>query len=174
MLDAGAATVKFSPKILFQTDCNYLQRLLRRSALRTVAADFQPADNYVETAFALDLPFESVEQVAFELRNFSAAQAGHVDVIAVRAAFVEMLLALHVHEIEFIDQSVALEQFECAIDSYAVDARIEFARVTKDLRRVQVLLGRLYHAENGPALVGQAQPAGRERSLEITWSFGLW
>ncbi len=124
MLDASASTVKFSTKILFQTHCNYLQLLLRRSALRAVAADFQPADNYVEAAFALDLPFEPIEEVAFELRNFSAAQAGHVDVIAMRATFVEMLLALHVHEIEFIDQSVALEQFERAIDRDPIDARI--------------------------------------------------
>src|SRR5437762_85529 len=119
---AGDSLVKFSAKILFQTDCNYLQRLLGRPALRAISTDFQPADNDVKAAFALDLPFQPVEEVAFELRNSSAAQAGHVDVIAMRAAFVEMLLALHVHEVEFVYQSVALEQFERAINRDPIDA----------------------------------------------------
>src|SRR5438477_12622732 len=100
---AGDSLVKLWAKILFQTDCNYLQRLLGGAALGAVAADLQSADNDVETALALNLAFEPVEEVAFELRNFATAQTGHVDVIAMRAAFVEMLLALHVHEVEFVN-----------------------------------------------------------------------
>lgn len=97
------SVVKLSPKILFQMDCNYLQRLFRGAAFGAVAANFQPADNDVEAALALDLALQPIEKIALELRNFPAAQAGHVDVIAMRTAFVEMLLALHMHEVEFVN-----------------------------------------------------------------------
>ena len=48
----------------------------------TVAADFHSSYNDVELALALDLTFKPIEQVALELHYFSAAQAGHVQVVA--------------------------------------------------------------------------------------------
>jgi len=70
--------------------------------LRAISADLQPAHHNVKPAFALNLALQPVEQVAFEFCDLSAAQAGHVDVVPLRPALIEMLLSLHVHEVEFI------------------------------------------------------------------------
>jgi hypothetical protein len=51
----------------------------------------------MKTAVALDLSFESVEKVTFELGDFATAQACHMDVITLGPPFVEVLLPLHVH-----------------------------------------------------------------------------
>ena len=57
----------------------------------------------MKAAIALDLTFETIEEIALEFHDLPATKACHVNVIALGASFVEMLLALHVHEIEFID-----------------------------------------------------------------------
>ena len=90
---------------------NSFVRLFRSvlAALRAVSADFQPADHDVKPAITLDLPFEPVEKVAFQFADFPAPQAGHVDVVTLRPALIVVFLALHVHQIKFIDQTVALE-----------------------------------------------------------------
>jgi hypothetical protein len=51
----------------------------------------------VKTAVALDLAFESIEKVALEFGNPAAAQASHVNVIALRAPLVIMFLSVQVH-----------------------------------------------------------------------------
>jgi len=38
----------------------------------------------MELTIALDLPLQTVEQIALEFRNFPAAQTGHVDVVALQ------------------------------------------------------------------------------------------
>ena len=72
---------------------------MRSAAVGTVSADFQTAYYDVKAAIALNLSLEPVEQIAFEFCDFPAAQAGHVDVVALRTALIKMLFALHVHEI---------------------------------------------------------------------------
>jgi hypothetical protein len=109
--------------------------------LRAVPANFQPADYNVETALALDLPLQAVKQITLKLGDFPAAQAGHMNVIALRPALVKVLLALHVHQVELVDQAMPLEQFESAIDGHAIDAGVKFARLAQNLSRVHVLLG---------------------------------
>ena len=84
-------------------------------------------------------PFEAVEEIAFEFRDLAAAQAGHVNVVALGATLVEMLLSLHVHEVEFVDQAVALEQAEGAVDGDAINQGVEFASLAQDLAGVEVL-----------------------------------
>ena len=79
------------------------------AAVRTVSANFQATHDDVKPAIALDLSFQAIEQLAFEFHDFSAAQARHVDVVALWAALIKMLLALHVHQVEFVDQAIALQ-----------------------------------------------------------------
>lgn len=86
--------------------CN--DQLVGRSALCAIPADFQPAHEDVKLALALDLAFEPFEQIAFEFCNFAAAQARHMNVVALRSALIKVLLALHVHKIEFVNQAVSL------------------------------------------------------------------
>ncbi|HTM37216.1 MAG TPA: hypothetical protein VL156_10750 [Terriglobales bacterium] len=134
------------------TTCN---GLFRRggAALGAVSADFQARNDNMKAAVTLNLAFEAVEQVTFKLHNLAAAQAGHVDVIALWAPFVKVLLALHVHQIKFVDQPVTLEQIECAVDSHPVNSRVQFLCMTQDLGCIQVLFGGFDDAENGPPLM---------------------
>ena len=148
----------------FATVCNNLFGG-SAAALGAISAHFEPAHDNVKTAIALDLTFETVEKIAFEFHDFAAPQACHVDVITLRASLVEMLLALHVHEIKFIDQTMALEQTERAIHSDAVNPGIQFACVAKNLRRIEVLLSRFHDREDGASLVSQAHAAGSQGSL---------
>ena len=130
-----------------------------------VPANFQAGHHNVELAVALNLTFEPVEQIAFKLRDLAAAQAGHVDVVSLRTALVEMLLALHMHEVKLIDQAVTLEQINSPIDGDAVNLRINPPRLAQNLAGIQMLLCRLDDAQNSPPLMGHAQPARHQFSL---------
>ena len=159
---------------LCQGICNYLQLFGGiRAALRAIAAYFKPADHDVKLAVALDLAFQSVEEIAFEFEDFAAAQARHVDVIALRTPLVEMLLALHVHEIEFVNKNMALEQLERTVHGHAIDPSIQLAGVPQDLRGIQVLLGSFNHAQDSTPLVRQPHTARGERGLQTSGSFGF-
>lgn len=57
----------------------------------------------MKLAIPLDLPFETIEQIAFQFNDFSAAQTCHVNVVPLRPPLVKMFLALHVHQIELIN-----------------------------------------------------------------------
>ena len=89
--------------------CN--AQLVRSAACGAVPTDLQAADEDVKLTLALDLAFEALEQVAFEFRNFAATEACHMNVVTLRSALIKVLLALHVHEVEFINQAVTLQQF---------------------------------------------------------------
>lgn len=128
----------------------------------------------MELAVALDLAFETIKQIALKFRDATAAQAGHVDMIALGTAFVVVLLALHVHKIEFVDQAVAFEQADSAVHGHTVDLGIEFAGFAQDLAGVEVLLGRFHDREDGAALASHAQAAGHEFGLEASRLLSLW
>jgi hypothetical protein len=160
---------------LCQEICNYLQRLLGRggAALGAVPTDLKAGDHDVKSAIALDLAFKAVEQVALELHDFATAKTSHVNVIALRTTLIEMLFALHVHEVEFINQSVALEQVERPVHGHTVDPGIQPLGVAQDLRRIQVLLCRFHDAKDGPTLMSKANSAGGQNRLQPSWRFGF-
>ena len=68
-----------------------------------------------------------------------------MDVIALRTTLVKMFLALQVHQVKFVNQAVALEQAECAIDGDAVNPGIHFAGAAQDLAGVEMLLRGFHH-----------------------------
>jgi hypothetical protein len=127
----------------------------------------------MELTITLDLAFEPFEQIALEFGDLATSKASHVDVVALRAALVIMLFSLHVHEIEFIDQAMPLEQTQGAIDGHAVNVRIEPPSVAQDLAGVEMLFGGLDHAQDGAALPGHAQAARHEFCLQASRSLGL-
>jgi len=143
---------------VFATICNALGGR-SSAALGAISANFQAAHDDMEAAIALDLAFEAVEKIALEFHDLSATKTCHVNVIALRTAFVKMLFSLHVHQIEFVDQSVTLEQAEGAIDGNAVNSGIQFARVAENLRGIQMLLGGFNHNEDGTSLMCQSNAA---------------
>src|SRR5258708_14335273 len=95
--------------------------LICGAALRTVTADFESGDDDVEAAISLNLPLQSIEKVTLKFSNLATAQTCHVDVVALRAALVEVFLALHMHQVRFVNQSVSLEQSQGAIHPDPVD-----------------------------------------------------
>ena len=76
------------------TSCNSGRQA---AATGAVAANFHARNQNMELAFALDLPFKAVEEIALELQDFPATQARHVQMIALRPTFVKVLLTLEVH-----------------------------------------------------------------------------
>jgi len=125
-------------KILFQSDSNQMQRgrakwSVGRPTLCAITADFQSTHENVKLAIALYLTFQAIEQIALKLSDFSAAQASHVNVIALWPPFIEVLFALHVHQIKFIYQAIPLQQLQCSINRDPVDAGIDFAGMAKNL-----------------------------------------
>src|SRR5712691_9037337 len=74
-----------------------------------VAADFGAGDGDLDAAVALDLVLELLEQAALELAHLAAAQASDVDVVAGAVAFVVVLVAADVQQIELVDQPDLLQ-----------------------------------------------------------------
>jgi hypothetical protein len=133
--------------------------LAGRAALRAVATDFKPGHDDVELAVTLNLAFQPIEKIALEFHDLATAQAGHVNVIALGSPLVEMLLSLHMHEIEFIHQAMPLEQFQSAVNGDPVHLRIDFARAPQNLTGIEMLFRSFDDAKDGTALVGHAKAA---------------
>ena len=143
------------------------------ATIRAITATLQAGDYNMKLAVALNLPFQAVEEIAFEFRDLPAAEAGHMDVVALRTPLIKVFFPLHVHQIKFVNQTVTLEKFERAVNRDLVDARIKLSRFTQDLTGIEMLLGTLHYAQNGSTLMGHAQAARHQFSLQSSGSFGL-
>ena len=139
-----------------------------------VAADFQPSDHNVKTAVVLDLSLKAVEQIALEFGDFAAAQTGHVDVIALRSAFVIVFLTFQVHEVEFVNQAMALQQVQRPVDGDPVNLRIKFSRFAENLAGIQVLFCSFHHFEDGATLMRHAQATGHQFGLKASRCLRFW
>src|SRR5205809_7536601 len=93
------------------TSCNSRRQA---AATRAVAADLHTGNQNMELALALDLPFETVEKIGLGLQDFPASQACHVQTIALRSAFVKMLLRLELNCIPCFAQAGPLESFQAS------------------------------------------------------------
>ena len=145
----------------------------RSPAGRAISAHFQPRNQHAESAIFLHLLFQLLKTVAHKLGDLAAAQASHVDVVALQFALVVVAFAVDVHQVEFVDQPLPLEQPQGAVDRAAVDAGIDLLRLAQDLAGVQMLLGGFHHAQDGAPLLRHAEPALGEVGLESARHFGL-
>lgn len=93
--------------------------------------------------------------------------------VAVELALIVVAFAVDVHEIEFVDEAVALEELEGAVDGAAVDAGIEFLGFAKKLSSVEMLRGGFHDAQDGAALLGHADSALGEVGLQAAGHLGL-
>jgi hypothetical protein len=128
--------------------------------LSAIAADFEPAHHDVETTIALDLSFETVEQIALEFGDFAAPQASHVNVITLRPTLIEVFFSLQVHEVQFVYQTMTLQQAERSVNRNAIDLGIDLAGFAQNLAGIEMLLGGLDDTQDSPALPRHAQSAG--------------
>ena len=127
----------------------------------------------MEAAVAFDLALEPLELIADELRDLAATQAGGVDVIAGEPALIVMTFSVDVHEIEFVDQPVALEKIERAIDGAAIDGSVEGLSLAENLTGIEMLFRGFDHGEDGAALLGHANAPVGEMRLQTSRHFGL-
>jgi hypothetical protein len=79
------------------------------AAFRTVAANLQPRYRNSEGAPVFHLPLQLGEKGTLKLRYLATAYAGHMQMLAAGASLVKMALAFHMHEIEFIHETLALQ-----------------------------------------------------------------
>src|SRR5512140_2838908 len=94
-----------------------------RLALPAVAANLDAGEIHAEASLPLDLPLDAVEQRAGEFGDSPAAQAGEVHMLAEWALLVVVRIAFQVQKVQFVDQVMALEQLQRAVNGDAVDAR---------------------------------------------------
>jgi diacylglycerol kinase len=107
----------------------------------------------VKAAVALNLSFQPIEKITLEFHNFATTQASHVNMVPLRASLVKMLLALHMHQVEFVNQAMPFQQIQGSIDRNSINAGIELARMAKDLGSIKVLFRIFDNFENRPALM---------------------
>jgi hypothetical protein len=74
--------------------------------------------------------------------------------IGAEFAFVVMALAVQMHQVEFIDQSLALEQVERPVDSAAIYGCIHSPRLAQNLAGIKMFGRSLDHAQNRLARSG--------------------
>jgi len=113
-----------------------------------------------------DLTFQLLEEAGLEFADFTAAQAGDVNVVARAVGFVVMLVAAEMQEIEFVDQAMALQEIDGAIDRDAMDARIDALGALEDFVGGEVALGAVHHLEEDAALAREADAFFFQRFFE--------
>jgi len=109
-------------------------------------------DRDFDAAIVSDLTFQLLEEAGFKFADFATAQAGDVNVVARTVCFVIMLIAAEMQEIEFVDQAMALQEIEGAIDGDAMDVRIDALGALEDFVGGEVALGAVHHLEKDAAL----------------------
>jgi hypothetical protein len=120
----------------------------------------------VDVAVFFDLFFEFFVEFGLEFADFAAFQAGDVDVVAGAVGFVEVLVAAEMEEVEFVDEAVAFEEIEGAVDGDFMDAGVEFLGAFEDGAGVEVAFGVVHDGEEDFALAGEADAAALEGFLE--------
>ena len=143
------------------------------AAVGAEAADFCAHDGDFDAAVSSDWLFELFVKFAFEFADFAAAHAGYVNVVARAVAFVEVAVAAEVEKIEFVDQALALQQVEGAINGDLGDSRIYFYGAFEDFAGVQVAAGGFHHLEEDAALASEANAAGAQGLLQMAGGFAV-
>jgi len=127
-----------------------------------ISAEFHTCNGNLEPAVLLHLFFQVVEESAFKLPDSATTQTGDVHMLARRLALVKMLLALEMHQIEFINQPMSLQKSQGPIDRDAIDFWLLLLRLAQNLCGIEMAAGGLYDAQNRTALPRHANAARRE------------
>ena len=123
------------------------------------AADFGAGDGDLDVAVAGDLLLELFVEAGFEFANFAAAETGDVDVVAGAVGFVVVAIATEMEKVEFVDETLALEEIDGAVDGDEMDVVIDLAGTFEDLIDVEMLLGAVHDLEDDAALTCESYTA---------------
>ena len=142
--------------------------LLLPLALRANAADFSAAHRDIDAAVARDLLLQLFVQLAFHFSHFSTMQTGDVNVVARAVAFVEVPVAAKVKQVELVDEPMAFQQIDRAIDGNARDVGIDFLRALEDFAGVEVAARGLHHLQKHSALAREPDSTGAKFALQAS------
>lgn len=73
------------------------------SAVCAIPADFRASDCDLDLAVSFDLPLQLLEKTALHFPDLPAAKARHMNVVAGSMAFVVVLVAVNVEQVELVD-----------------------------------------------------------------------
>ncbi len=76
--------------------------------------------------------------------------------VAQAVAFVIVLVAANVEKVKLVDEAVALEHIERAVDGDAMDMGIDFLGAFENGSCVEVLIGVVHDLDENTALAGEA------------------
>ena len=141
------------------------------SAVRAEAPDFGPGDRNFKVAIERNLFLQLFIELALEFANLAAANAGDMDVVAGTMAFVEMAMSAEMQQIEFVDQTELLEQFEGAINSDPRDFRVDLLRPFENFSCIEVARSTFDYLKQDTALARQTNATGTEFALKTAWRF---
>ena len=119
-----------------------------------------------------DLLFELFVEAGFELADFTAAEAGDVDVVAGAVSFVVVAVAAEMEEVELVDEALLFEEVDGAIDGDEVDGGVDFLGASENLIDIEVLLGGVHNFEDDAALASEANSLFAECFLKAAGGFG--
>ena len=136
------------------------------------AAHFGARDSNLDTAVACDLVFQLIVEMTLEFADFSAAEAGDVDMIARAVGFVVVTIAAEMEEVKFVDEALFLEEIDSAIDGDEMDFVADFLGAFENLIDIEMLFGVVHDLENHAALTGEANAALTESLLKMAGGVG--
>lgn len=137
------------------------------AAIFAEAADFGARDADFDVEIVGDLRFQILVKLRFKLADFSAANAGDVNVIARAVAFVVMAMTAQMQKIEFINEAMILEQVHRAIDRHARDIRIDLLRALENFLGVHVARRTFEHFDEHHSLTREANAARLDLASEM-------
>lgn len=91
-----------------------------------------------------------------------------MDVIAWSVAFVVVAIAAQVQQVQLVNQALAFQQVERAIDRYLRNFGIDFLSAVEDFVRIEMAARGLHHLQDHAALAGEADAARTEGLGQVT------
>jgi hypothetical protein len=131
----------------------------RGEAVVADAPDFGAGDRDTDVAVGGDLLLELFVETRFEFTDFAAAEAGDVDVVAGAVRFIIVAIATEVQEVEFVNEALALEEIDGAVDGDEVNLGIDLLGTFENLIDVEVLFGGIHHLKDDAALARETDAA---------------
>jgi hypothetical protein len=140
-------TARFFPAAL--TTC-------RVAAVATAAANFQSNHSNLKSVLAGYFRLQALEQRAGELLDAPTLETRQMNMIHIRLHFVEVLLTVQVHQVEFINQPKFFQKFQSPVHGRPIDLTVTFSRKRQQGSRVQVAFRFLNRFQQDLSLSGDA------------------
>ena len=113
-------------------------------------------------------------EAGFEFADLAATETGDMDVVAWAVGFVIVAVAPEVEKIELVDESLAFEKVDGAVDGDKVHVGIDFLGAVEDLVDVEMLLSGIHDLQDDAALAGEADTKIAKGVLEMAlWGGGV-